>query len=180
MPTLSMNSFRLDDCETALVTRALHLAGTIAGAAEILGITREAMKRRIIKHRIEWPMRAKGTDLPLEEGPWGETLTAVTAASIAKRLEALLKNPFTCAKWSASGLTLEIHQALVGDGVTWTSLHNNAAIFVADTQVHNTSRGTQGVQCFRTGASFEFKALQVRVSDVDDMGRPLVLIYMSE
>ena len=30
-------------------------AGTIVEAANLLGITRHALKRRIIKHNIEWP-----------------------------------------------------------------------------------------------------------------------------
>ena len=37
-------------CEEALVT-----AGSIVEAASLLGITRHALKRRIVKHQIEWP-----------------------------------------------------------------------------------------------------------------------------
>lgn len=36
-------------CETALTT-----AGNIVDAAKLLGLTRHALKRRIIKHGIRW------------------------------------------------------------------------------------------------------------------------------
>ena len=41
--------------ERKLVVGALEAAGDIIHAALLLGITRHALKRRIIKHRIEWP-----------------------------------------------------------------------------------------------------------------------------
>ena len=41
--------------QSAFVTGAKD----VFGAAKILGVTRHALKRRIIKHRIEWP-RARG------------------------------------------------------------------------------------------------------------------------
>lgn len=50
LPTLS-----LADAERRLVELALMSAGSPIEAAELLGITRHAVKRRIINHRIEWP-----------------------------------------------------------------------------------------------------------------------------
>lgn len=57
MPSLQLGSFNLLAAERALCVEALDTAGSIFEAAEILGITRHALKRRIIKHRIEWPVR---------------------------------------------------------------------------------------------------------------------------
>jgi hypothetical protein len=52
---LVLESFNLADAEKQLCTDALAHAGTIVDAAGLLGITRHALKRRIIKHDIEWP-----------------------------------------------------------------------------------------------------------------------------
>ena len=52
---LVLESFNLADAEKRLCTEALNIAGTIVEAATLLGITRHALKRRIIKHDIEWP-----------------------------------------------------------------------------------------------------------------------------
>ena len=57
MPSLQLSSFNLLAAERALCVEALQSAGSILDAAKILGVTRHALKRRIIKHRIEWPMR---------------------------------------------------------------------------------------------------------------------------
>jgi transcriptional regulator of acetoin/glycerol metabolism len=46
--------FNLEAAERRLCVEALTLAGNIVGAAQILGITRHALKRRIIKLGIEW------------------------------------------------------------------------------------------------------------------------------
>jgi DNA-binding NtrC family response regulator len=40
---------------------ALATAGSIVEAAQLLGVTRHALKRRIIKHRIEWPRESERT-----------------------------------------------------------------------------------------------------------------------
>lgn len=45
----------LNDAERLLVVSALTSEGSIVGAAELLGITRHGLKRRIIKHQIRWP-----------------------------------------------------------------------------------------------------------------------------
>lgn len=34
--------------------KALETTGNIVSAAKLLGITRHSMKRRIIKHKIDW------------------------------------------------------------------------------------------------------------------------------
>ncbi len=54
-PHLPLDDFHLLTAERKLCTAALHTAGSIVAAAELLGITRHALKRRIIKLQIEWP-----------------------------------------------------------------------------------------------------------------------------
>ena len=53
--SIQLASFDLAAAEKLLCTEALVAAGSIVSAAELLGITRHALKRRIIKHQIEWP-----------------------------------------------------------------------------------------------------------------------------
>lgn len=50
-----LDSLNLADAERKLCEEALVATGSIVDAANILGITRHALKRRIIKHQIEWP-----------------------------------------------------------------------------------------------------------------------------
>jgi transcriptional regulator with GAF, ATPase, and Fis domain len=49
MPQLILETFNLEAAQRRLCTEALDHAGNIVGAAKLLGITRHAMKRRIIK-----------------------------------------------------------------------------------------------------------------------------------
>lgn len=56
-PQLVIEDFNLEAAERRICVEALERAGNIVGAAEILGITRHALKRRIIKLSIEWPPR---------------------------------------------------------------------------------------------------------------------------
>ncbi len=55
MPQIILEDFNLDAAERRLCVEALTLAGNIVGAAQLLGVTRHALKRRIIKFRFEWP-----------------------------------------------------------------------------------------------------------------------------
>ncbi|MBZ5713827.1 helix-turn-helix domain-containing protein [Nannocystis pusilla] len=65
MSQFILDDFNLEAAERRLCNEALNRAGNIVGAAQLLGITRHAMKRRIIKLRIEWPRRtAPPTTLP--------------------------------------------------------------------------------------------------------------------
>lgn len=57
---LHLESYKLHEAERLLCEEALTAAGSIVEAANLLGITRHALKRRIIKHRIEWPVRQQG------------------------------------------------------------------------------------------------------------------------
>lgn len=50
----------LRDLERLQCEEALRLTGGVGGAAELLGITRHAMRRRIVKHEIHWPLRHLG------------------------------------------------------------------------------------------------------------------------
>lgn len=72
---LHLESLNLNDAERLLCEEALTAAGSIVEAANLLGITRHALKRRIIKHRIEWPMRqpSAAVDAPVTAAsPIGE------------------------------------------------------------------------------------------------------------
>lgn len=53
--SISLDDLNLNAAERLLCVEALNAAGSIVEAAQLLGITRHALKRRIIKHRIEWP-----------------------------------------------------------------------------------------------------------------------------
>lgn len=50
-----LESLNLADAERMMCEKALVTAGSIVEAANLLGITRHALKRRIIKHNIQWP-----------------------------------------------------------------------------------------------------------------------------
>ena len=50
-----LDSLNLADAERKLCEEALVATGSIVEAANVLGVTRHALKRRIIKHQIEWP-----------------------------------------------------------------------------------------------------------------------------
>jgi hypothetical protein len=54
MPQLTLDSYHLETAERRLCIEALTTAGNIVGAAQLLGITRHALKRRIIKLAIPW------------------------------------------------------------------------------------------------------------------------------
>ena len=53
-PPTTLEDFNLATAERRLCVEALAQAGNIVGAAKLLGITRHALKRRIIKLGIEW------------------------------------------------------------------------------------------------------------------------------
>jgi DNA-binding NtrC family response regulator len=55
MPQLVLEELNLAAAERRLCLAALEQGGSIVNAAKLLGITRHAMKRRIIKLRITWP-----------------------------------------------------------------------------------------------------------------------------
>ena len=52
---LSLEDFNLEAAERRLCIATLELAGNIVCAAQMLGITRHALKRRMIKLRIDRP-----------------------------------------------------------------------------------------------------------------------------
>lgn len=54
------NGLHLEEVESLLIEGALADFGTIWEAAASLGITRHAMKRRILKHNIPWPPPRRG------------------------------------------------------------------------------------------------------------------------
>lgn len=55
-PKLILEDLSLEGAERRLCIATLDLAGNIVGAAQLLGITRPALKRRMIKLRIDRPL----------------------------------------------------------------------------------------------------------------------------
>lgn len=53
--TLILEDFNLEAAERRMCVATLALAGNIVGAAQLLGITRHALKRRMIKLGIDRP-----------------------------------------------------------------------------------------------------------------------------
>ncbi len=64
MAQIIIEAFNLEAAERRLCVEALTLTGNIVGAAKILGITRHALKRRIIKLGIEWNRTGAPTSAP--------------------------------------------------------------------------------------------------------------------
>jgi len=65
-PPITLEDFNLEAAERRLCSEALGLAGNIVGAAQILGITRHALKRRIIKLEIRWSRSGEAEPGPSE------------------------------------------------------------------------------------------------------------------
>lgn len=53
--TIILEDFNLAAAERRLCVATLEIAGNIVGAAQLLGITRHALKRRMIKLHIDRP-----------------------------------------------------------------------------------------------------------------------------
>lgn len=70
MPTETTLSVPLNliTAERMLIERALELEGSIVDAAIRLGITRHALKRRIIKHGIRWIRETQATPFAAQDG----------------------------------------------------------------------------------------------------------------
>jgi transposase-like protein len=51
---LDLDTYNLTAAERLICELALDAAGSIVEAAKLLGVTRHALKRRIIKHNIRW------------------------------------------------------------------------------------------------------------------------------
>jgi len=60
---LIIETFHLPTVERMLCIEALNRAGTIVDAAALLGVTRHALKRRIVKHGIAWPSRPRNAKI---------------------------------------------------------------------------------------------------------------------
>lgn len=59
MPPVTLHDYNLANAERVLVAEALAVAGSMAEAAQLLGITRRAVARAIVRHRIDWPRPAE-------------------------------------------------------------------------------------------------------------------------
>lgn len=64
--TLILEDFNLEAAERRLCVATLEIAGNIVGAAQMLGITRHALKRRMIKLGIDRP-KGPGSE-PADKG----------------------------------------------------------------------------------------------------------------
>ena len=53
--SIQLDDLNLHKAEQLLCETALEETGTIVDAAKLLGITRHALKRRIVKYNIDWP-----------------------------------------------------------------------------------------------------------------------------
>lgn len=58
---ITLDTLNLVAAERRLVEEALRRAGSIVDAAPLLGITRHALKRRIIMHGIRWSRSSPAT-----------------------------------------------------------------------------------------------------------------------
>lgn len=56
-----VETYNLNASERLLCSSALNTSGGIVEAAKLLGISRHALKRRIIKLNIEWPKKSGET-----------------------------------------------------------------------------------------------------------------------
>lgn len=63
--TVVLDSLNLALAERKLCEQALRNGGTIVDAAALLGITRHALKRRMIKYDIAWPPRPELRTMPM-------------------------------------------------------------------------------------------------------------------
>lgn len=64
MPTL-LEDLNLRKAELLLCQTALARAGSIMEAAQLLGITRHALKRRMLKHRLDAPRGEAAANIPM-------------------------------------------------------------------------------------------------------------------
>lgn len=55
MPRVVLPDLNLESAERLLCIAALEQAGSIVEAAQLLGISRRHLARKIIKHGIVWP-----------------------------------------------------------------------------------------------------------------------------
>ncbi|HEY0135702.1 MAG TPA: helix-turn-helix domain-containing protein [Nannocystis sp.] len=73
MQHIVLDSYNLETAERRLCVEALTTAGNIVGAAKLLGLTRHALKRRIIKLGISW---SRGAGRILDARPEATTTPA--------------------------------------------------------------------------------------------------------
>lgn len=77
MQHIVLDSYNLESAERRLCVEALTTAGNIVGAAKLLGLTRHALKRRIIKLGISW---SRGAGRILDAMPEATSVAASQAA----------------------------------------------------------------------------------------------------
>jgi len=76
MPIL-LEDLDLRKAERLLCQQALSRGGSIVKAADLLGITRHALKRRMIKHQLEWPLVQPTATTATAPSPQASPLTRI-------------------------------------------------------------------------------------------------------
>lgn len=51
---ITLPTLEIEEADRLITVAALKAAGSIVGAAELMGLTRHAVKRRITKHNLRW------------------------------------------------------------------------------------------------------------------------------
>lgn len=127
LPTLS-----LADAERRLVELALVIAGSPSEAAPLLGTTRHATKRRIIKHNISWPGTVSTTvfvgdgvklDVDSTTGLVVDSLNLTTAERLL--IERALKQGGSIIEASKLLDTTRhaVKRRIIKHGIKWQSVH---------------------------------------------------------
>ena len=57
---ITLDTYNIIAAERMLCIQALADVGNLEAAAKLLGITRHGLKRRIIKHNIQWQRAPRG------------------------------------------------------------------------------------------------------------------------
>lgn len=78
-----LDNYNLTAVERLLCETALTHAGSIVEAAKLLGITRHALKRRIIKHGIRWSRDSGRISTGANDGAGRVAAGAPAAAAVS-------------------------------------------------------------------------------------------------
>lgn len=123
---IALTSLDLAATERLLIEHALAEAGSPADAAPLLGITPDAMKRRITKHRIEWP-RASTT--PAVGGPAQPVLLILDSPQLVTAERRLIERALSqtgqiCEAAKLLGVTRHaVKRRIVKHGIKFRSVH---------------------------------------------------------
>lgn len=86
MSRIVLEDWNLANAERVLCFEALCHAGSISEAAQLLGINRHALKRKMLKHRIEWPRAPEPTVTVVAAGSSAIEPSGIAAADLNGRI----------------------------------------------------------------------------------------------